>query len=769
MPLKEHPDYEYEKKRLKRTVECVITAINKTSNTTDLLKQDTKVAFSQDDQRDNNTYYDRVALNATLYGMAKDEYIGLLRAQHKPYFCRIDFVPDEQTEVKEIYIGKTSLIGEDLENPLIVDWRAPVASVYYDGRIGHVTYNVIETQRGGDLQLKRQYSIEGGKLANIMDIDITTNDEFLQSALGENKDNRLKDIVTTIQAEQNEIIRANIRNPLIVQGAAGSGKTTIALHRIAYLIYTYVKSFDPDNFLIIAPNSLFLNYISEVLPELGVERVRQTTFVDLALSITGVNYKLTSLYDKLIRFIKNNDESERMQRICAFKGSMEFRDRLHSFVQSVIENFIPEQDFMFENHILYTSIEIRTLFLQGLSNLPPYRRVAELKKTMNTRLKSKREQVIKEIESDYDNRIFHLRNGERVSQERRIAIVALIDERDQKIEAVKKSARVAVRKYLALLPKETLLSYFTSLMTDEKICTQLYGDVLDEELIGYFCRYNATLIKKKTLEFEDLAALMYLKYSLFGLDEKMDIKYMVIDEAQDFSLFQLYVLKYIFHIELFTILGDLAQGIHSYRGINNWDDVSKHIFPRGNCRYLTLQQSYRTTIEIMNAANEVLMTNPISGLLPATPVVRHGDRPVVYRCENEEKQIALLQSKIREHMDENYKTIAIICKTDQECQKVKDRLDPNIGQEFNLLGAQDLSYDGGMIILPSYLAKGLEFDAVIICVFDEDYLANPLDTKLLYVGMTRALHRLDIICKKDGMALLNQTTGNAFDKPAVIE
>ncbi|MEG0692191.1 MAG: RNA polymerase recycling motor HelD [Oscillospiraceae bacterium] len=774
MPLKEHPDNQYEEKRLERTIECVITAIEKTSNTTDLLKEDTKVAFSENDQRDNNTNYDRIALNAALYGLAKDEYAGLLHARNKPYFCRIDFIPDERTQVKEIYIGKTSLTGDDIENPLIVDWRAPVASVYYDGRIGHVTYPVLNATRGGELLLKRQYSISAGKLEGFMDVDITANDAFLQSALGENKDNRLKDIVTTIQAEQNDIIRANIRYPLIVQGAAGSGKTTIALHRIAYLIYTYQKNFYPDNFLIIAPNSLFLNYISDVLPELGVERVRQTTFVDLAIQITGINYKLTSLYDKLTRFISQTDEADNrqislMKRVCAFKGSMEFRDILSGYVQTVIENFIPDQDFMLKQHILYTASEMKSIFLNHLKHLPPYRRVDQLKKTMNTRLKTKRDLLIKQVEGEYANRIFQIRNMEESSDERRKIILALIDEREQKIESIKKSSRMAVRKYLSFLPKQTLLSYFTTLMTDKENGDLLYGGSMDKEFITYFCEYNTNLLAKKILEFEDLAALMYLKYSLFGLDEQMDIKYMVIDEAQDFSLFQLYVLKYIFNIELFTILGDLAQGIHSYRGINNWKDVTEHIFPRGNCRYLTLQQSYRTTIEIMNAANEVLMTHPIAGLLPANPVVRHGDKPVVYRCIHEDKQIALLESKIREHQASDYKTIAIICKTDDECKKIKELLAPDMMQEIKLLGAEDLSYEGGTIILPSYLAKGLEFDAVIICVFDEDYRSNSLDTKLLYVGMTRALHRLDIICNKEGMELLQQTTSDAFHQPVIIE
>jgi DNA helicase-2/ATP-dependent DNA helicase PcrA len=184
------------------------------------------------------------------------------------------------------------LTRDEDQKLIIVDWRAPIANMYYESRLGDASYQCPDGKISGTLSLKRQFSIEKGRLEEIFDIDITTNDQFLQSYLGASADNRLKDIVSTIQAEQNRVIRANMERPLIVQGVAGSGKTTIALHRIAYLIYNYGKSFVPENFMIIAPNRLFLNYISEVLPELGVERVKQTTFEDFAREVIHEKYQI---------------------------------------------------------------------------------------------------------------------------------------------------------------------------------------------------------------------------------------------------------------------------------------------------------------------------------------------------------------------------------------------------------------------------------------------------------------------------------------------
>ena len=197
-----------------------------------------------------------------------------------------------QTCALPIYIGKTSLLREGAFTPLVVDWRAPVANLYYEGRLGENTYESEGDIYEGELLLKRQIAIENAQLVDFIDVDITTNDAFLQASLEASADKRLKDIASTIQAEQNRVIRANMRRPLIVQGVAGSGKTTIALHRIAYFIYTYEKTFNPETFMILAPNRLFINYISEVLPELGVEKVKQTTFIDFMSELIGKKINL---------------------------------------------------------------------------------------------------------------------------------------------------------------------------------------------------------------------------------------------------------------------------------------------------------------------------------------------------------------------------------------------------------------------------------------------------------------------------------------------
>ncbi len=246
-----------------------------------------------------------------LYTLSRDyetKKRNLKRAISNPYFARVDFKAYTEEKCEEIYIGKTNIFDDDL-NIAVVDWRAPISSIYYNGTIGKTQYTCPEGILHGDLRLKRQYNIEIGELLNYNDIDITTNDKLLQDCLNEKSDIRLKNIVSTIQAEQNKIIRASMSKPLIVQGVAGSGKTTVALHRIAYLVYNYEKSFKPDEFLIIAPNKFFLDYISNVLPDLGVDYVRQQTFEEFALDnindkiqIINPNIELSKIVDEKKEF-----------------------------------------------------------------------------------------------------------------------------------------------------------------------------------------------------------------------------------------------------------------------------------------------------------------------------------------------------------------------------------------------------------------------------------------------------------------------------------
>lgn len=759
MSLKQHPDYKKEMDRLKYTIDYVENSINAAKDSRKSLRADIKEAFIDLDPTDSSLSYVRILTNAKFLDMIEKNYDGLVRAQRKPYFCRIDFKMEGESKPSKLYIGKTSLYRVEDEAPLIVDWRSPVASVYYDGRLGEVTYDTPLGQAVGELFLKRQYTINDGNLENIMDVDITTTDTFLQAALGENKDNKLKDIVSTIQAEQNEIIRADIASPLIVQGVAGSGKTTIALHRIAYLIYTYEETFDPDNFLIIAPNKLFLNYISEVLPELGVNQVKQTTFIDLVYDVAAIKYKLVSADEKLVKLMKSTNnksvEAQALKKVSEFKGSLEFKELIDRYVEALKQEFVPEQDFCLEEYTIYTSAQIKKMIIKDFYYLPLYKRLDELKKALKNKLKRDKGTIIKQVEEYYDKQIERLRDTMEPTEQRRLKIVELIDKRDSKVELLKKTSRTSVKKYLSLYPKSDVMIYYKDLITEPENIYK-FGDKLEYLFVDSMTKSTLEYMRKKKIEFEDLTAILYLKYKIFGLEKKMSIKYIVIDEAQDFSLFQIYVLKEMFGTELFTILGDLSQGIHSYRGTKNWNDVIEKVFEKGKCRYLTLQQSYRTTIEIMNMANKVLQISNMPGTIFAHPVVRHGDEPSIYRFNSKDKLVQELENKILYLKNERYSTIAVICKTYEECKMVNKMLDKKGNIKAKQLSSDDIQYEGGILLVPSYLAKGLEFDAVIITSIVEDYLEDELDIKLLYVAMTRALHKLDILCVGNNLSMLDR-------------
>lgn len=765
MTLREHPEYNEETKRLKYTIDYIEKKIATAKETRKELAADKQAAYIGLNTRESSEGYSRIMLNSRFMDNLDKNFEGLNKAVSKPYFSRIDFKHKGTEHTAKYYIGKTAVTKSEDSEPLVIDWRSPVASVYYDGMLGQVTYPTVEGIEEGELQLKRQYTINKGKLEDILDIGITTNDAFLQAALGEYKDDRLKDIVSTIQSEQNEIIRADIDDPMVVQGAAGSGKTTIALHRIAYLIYNYGKNFDPQSFMIIAPNRLFLKYISEVLPELGVEQVRQTTFVDLACDLLETSFKLTDTDEKLVRLIKAEEKEgnlELLKDVSRFKGSLEFKDMISRYADHVIQTFVPDQDFCLEEHTLFTAEEIRKMILEDFSNYPLYARLPELKKALSNKLKRDKVRIIRDVRDMYDARIEYLLDATEPSEERRDRVIHLTGERDKRINSLVCSAKTAVVKYLDLFPKRDVTDYYRELAADPDNMERFGEGLLNAETAVSLTSSTKLLLDQKSIEHEDLAPLLYMRSKLFGFKKKLSIRYIVIDEAQDFNLFQLYALKKIFNTELFTIVGDLAQGIHSHRGIGDWKAVSEKIFTHRKCRYLTLEQSYRTTIEIMDAANGVIRLGRNKDMVLAKPVVRHGDRPGIYRAGSAEEFYSLLEDRIQLLKDKGYHTIAVICKTHDECKRVKALMKKSRRVSLKLLSPENSDYSGGIMILPSYLAKGLEFDAVIIASYEEDYAERELDLKLLYVAMTRALHNLDIICCSGKMTLLDKIDRGLF-------
>ncbi len=767
MTAKDHSSYKEELERLEYTKEYIKKTLGATEEYKKFYKDNIKDAMINLDYLDSSQSYINILINTKFMEMAERNFDSLTRAKDKPYFARIDFKSKESNEIDKIYIGKTSLFRAEDDIPLIVDWRAPIANVYYEGRLGETTYKTEKSTESGELLLKRQYSINNGELETILDVDITATDTFLQASLAANADSRLKDIASTIQGEQNRVIRAEMDRPLIVQGVAGSGKTTIALHRIAYFIYTYEKTFDPENFMIMAPNNLFINYISEVLPELGVEKVVQTTFIDFTKELIGPPFKIINTSDKLMKLINrkcdSNKELDLLQWATAYKGSMDMKELIDNYVKDIEMAFVPEEDFCLFDLLIVSNERIKSMFLTELNYLPLYKRINEIKKTLTNQLKYRKADILKNLQEKYDNEIYRLRRKMEASEERRLKLVALMEERDKSLEDTKKEFKTVIKKYLSKFPSLKLIDYYMDLMTNKEKIKRYSNNNLTDEQCHYLTQVNSGLLLKNNIELEDISSVVYMKHLIFGFTKKIDVKNIVIDEAQDFSLFQFYVLKQILHTNMFTLLGDLSQGIHSYRSIQNWEEVLEKVFDKNKSNYMTLVQSYRTTIEVMNLANEVIKKLKNDKIVLAKPVIRHGNKPQVKEFLNTEELISSLENRIEEMVSEGYKSVALICKTMEDCNRVKERLDKNNRLKAKLLDGKDDNYSAGIMLVPSYIAKGLEFDVVFIVNLEEKYEELELDIKLLYVAMTRTLHQLFVFTMEDTIPMLKDISEDLYE------
>ena len=632
---------------------------------------------------------------------------------------------------------------------VVIDWRAPIADLYYEGRLGEAEYNCPAGKIHGEIKLKRQYFFKNGDLQDVMDIDITTNDEMLQPFLSANSDTRLKNIISTIQAEQNKIIRADMWQPLVVQGVAGSGKTTIALHRIAYLIYNYDKNFFPEEFLIIAPNKFFLNYISNVLPDLGVDRVGQSTYEEIAFDVIGSEFEIEEPNNKLARIIDNN-KSEKEKKMCEiiiesskYKSSIRFKNILDEYLYEVEKRFVPEDDFKVGKYVFMKREDIEHLFYREYSNLPFCRRMEEIAKHLKSAVTMRSGQILKDIEEERDYKIAKIKMDEQNEQIRLSLIRDAYKEAEDLSKEVTKNVKKNVQKYISSTNKVLEpMKYYKEFM-DVYIDTLAKGRISDEE-IKYIKTSFTDAQRKGKIEMEDLAPLMYIKYMVHGIKTKFELKHIVIDEAQDFSEFQFYIFKKIVKSNSLTILGDLAQGIYFYRGTNNWQKTMSIVFGDGiDPTYLTLKKTYRTTEEIMNVANKVI--SHIMDKLncpPGEPVMKNGAPVIVKHFENEEKMVEQIKERLKEYKEKGFSNIALICKTVEDCIKLKEQLQD---EEIHIISSKDSEYTGGINIVPSYLSKGLEFDAVIITNADvHNYTDSEVDTKLLYVCITRAMNTLEI-------------------------
>lgn len=769
--VNKHPAYQEECKRLKGTLKDVNETLEEYITSRDEVSKEvseTLRQFKHNPDEGSQTYIDLMT-NMEFIKFYDEKINGLKRSRKKPYFARIDFTPNRTNKLEKCYIGKSGLTRDSDNYPIIIDWRAPIATLYYEGRLGESSYQVpirilkeIETIVG-NLSLKRQFTIEDSKLLEIFDIDITTNDPLLQKALGASADNRLKDIASTIQAEQNRIIRAEMLSPLIVQGVAGSGKTTIALHRIAYLIYTYAHIYKPESFMIIAPNRLFLNYISEVLPELGVESVKQTTFIDFMRQYIGRKYKLVNPNEKLIMLVNQQQDYNLSQNhlidAAKFKGSLFFKNVLDKYLYDIEDDFLPKKDLIVAGEKIMRASEIRHIFLTEYKYYPIYKRVSKLKARLKRFVKKKVKELIKKEKVRTDDIVerYYVRSA--ISEEEREDVLTVINKRDDKVKLIEKESKKLVDNYFTDFPDLKLVDYYTSLFTNLETF-EIYTEFeLSQELIDYLMKQAKRIKEENVIELEDFAPMVYLKHHLYGTGKRLNLSHVVIDEAQDLSSFQFYVLKMLSYTNSFTIMGDLSQGIHSYRAIKSWQDLTNDIYPDETVNYTTLEKSYRTTIEIMNLANQIIKHHLSIETKLAEPIIRHGKLPRFFIKHSLDKIIKFITQEIKSPENSEINSTAIICKTMKECEKLYESFPKNIKPK--LITEDMTEYTSGVMIIPSYLAKGLEFDSVFIVTLDEEYKKEEMDIKLLYIAMTRALHNL-YLCSQNQLSPMLQNIDNSL-------
>lgn len=646
----------------------------------------------------------------------------LTMAAGQAYFARLDFIPSG-CGPETWYLGRWGVLDPVTLDPVVVDWRSPVANLYYSGQIGRMDYEAPDGRVEGELTLKRMLTVRRRSLLSLFDSGIVSQEAYLQGVLGSVSSDRLREIVTTIQAEQNIVIRHPLDSHLLVQGAAGSGKTTIALHRIAYLLYTYQKTLKPENMMILAPNPLFLSYISQVLPDLGVERVVQSTFEGWCREAMGRRMPKIRRESRLEKNLSlSAEERERAGRLLRLKGSLSMMEKLEAWLDRLQHSVLPDGGFKMAGVLLMDRTELEKIFLQDLRCFPLEERITELKKIIRRRVQSAAAQLKERYGANAEQMVSRLRAGMQDGPLRRQKIKDLYALRDQRYREIDARAEAYLAGYREKFSLPDLAGIYTAFLAE--------------------CFPGKSLLPEDgSLRQEDLPLLVLVCKTVFGLKARK-MRHIVIDECQDFSPFQVAVLQKANPAATFSLVGDLYQGIRPDEGIRSWEEWIGPVFGgRAGLEQLTV--SYRNTVEIMDLAQAVAGRYPIPGITGTKPVLRHGKPPAVVRVAGEKERLDLICRQVRAWQDEGFYSIALIEKTEARAKKLFKTIGAELGAR--LLSETDSDYKGGVMILPASIAKGMEFDCVGICdASAESFPEDEFLCRVLYVMMTRPLHRLCI-------------------------
>ncbi|EHK2349460.1 AAA family ATPase [Clostridium perfringens] len=613
--------------------------------------------------------------------------------KESPYFGRVTFNDLEFDQKDTLYVGRFGVTPEGSYEPVIVDWRAPVASLFYHGSLGGASYTSPDGPIKCDIEGRRQIIVKKGELKGVFDSAIDVKDDILQMVLSNNSSDKLKDVIMTIQQEQDEIIRKERTSNIVVNGVAGSGKTTIALHRVAYLLYNYRKELE-DKVLILGPNGIFMEYISQVLPSLGEVGVKQETFASFALKEMDSELYIMS-FDKYLEKILSEDIE--FIEDAKYKNSYEIIEDLDNLVKEMDKDYFHVEDVKYFGDLVISKEEIEEMFNKHYEYMPLFRRSEKIKRIILSKIKDKR-----------DEKVWELNEEIRKEKEKLTPEELLIEENNLEFRR-----KLRIREIV----KEVMDSR-----------AKLDSWISREDVLDIYDRFNGN---KKEYTINDLAPILYLAIKLEGKKATKDYRHVVIDEAQDYSPLQFKVVRELTGTKYFTVVGDVNQRLIKYSDLAPMMELEK-IFDDVNPEIYNLNKSYRSTYEIMEYANKYLDEDRI------IPIVRHG-KPVeeIEFHNNEELSESIIES-LKEFSNEGLESIAIITRDKEELEKVYNLISNKV--HLVKFDNEDVLYKGGNVIIPSYFAKGLEFDGVIIV--DNGSSKDENEDLIKYIMSTRALHRL---------------------------
>ncbi|QMV42350.1 RNA polymerase recycling motor HelD [Cohnella cholangitidis] len=699
------------------------------------------------------------------------QWNNMKRLLPSPFFGRIDFEEEGMGSSEPIYIGVSSLVDEEGMNFLVYDWRTPIASMYYDYSPGEVAYRTPGGLVKGKMLLKRQYQIRDGRLRNVFDTSVTIGDELLQQVLGKGADAQMKSIVATIQKEQNAIIRDDKSRMLIVQGAAGSGKTSAALQRAAYLLYKYRDRLTADQIVLFSPNPMFNSYVSTVLPELGEENMQQTTFQEYLGFWLESAMRLEDPFDQLEYVLAAQPTKAyeaRLQGI-RYKASEAFLQALQSYANWLCREGMKFSGIEFMGRELITAKQMESQFYSYDSSIRLENRVALLREWLLRELtdleRKERDATWVQDELDYlDNEQYDEAYKTLLKKYRREE--AVFDFTQQYVDAYgdfpnREQGEENVFDFAGqeeeLLRRMVVKERFQPLRRDVKrfkfvdvigLYGQLFGDEADyrrmtggsevPEHWSEMGRQTKEKLDRFELFYEDATPFLYVKELVEGLRSNTDVRYVFVDEGQDYSPFQYAFLKRLFPRARMTVLGDFGQAIFAQAtNLHEEDSPLVRLYGKEETRLIRLVRSYRSTQEIVAFTKSLL---PGGGEI--VPFERSGGKPRLLKLGSSEERAARIMEDLASLKAEGFDSIAVITKTSAESREAYEALTAKGGEALRLITKDTLTFEKGIAIIPSYLAKGVEFDAVLVYDASSRTYSRESERKLFYTVCTRAMHRL---------------------------